>query len=459
MINYLLSKFKRARQNSAEAKAQSAFYSALVKFIEDSGERVSMSDIYAREEFKRIPRAQSVRMSKYLYDTNEFAQGMIERYVKKIVGTGFLCSPTPCGDLINCTPQELEVFATYAESAFLAYCNTPESVSWRANRTLGEIQRTILRESLIYGDVLVLITYGSDGFPKTEIIRGDRIQTPHYYIDNPLIKEGVLINPDTQKPEKFFVKGDINNLSGNSEPVFYEIEAYTKTGRRQAILFKSNDDHSEGIRGDPFLSINMRTLSEINTSLAAEQRAMLINSLLVMTQTRGPDETEAQANTVQDALLEGLSNLSAIGKKVISNEPKPPTRRTDANAYDISEPRKGLLITGMPHGSDIKSHNSSRPNLNVANFIAECVKTACRAKSMPPEVYLMEYNSSFGASQAAKADFFEIQRLEASRIVADVCTPLYREFLLSLVSASRVSMPGYIEAIRDLIGVLDCIVV
>ncbi|MCL1946797.1 MAG: phage portal protein [Chitinivibrionia bacterium] len=413
-------------------KYSKTLLSGILELLQANG-RVSLQNILEKGIFAEINRENSIKLSKYLYKTNEYAQGIVDRYVGKIVNTGFTCSPMPERTILNEIEQKIiDLAADKIEAIFKVWQNTPEKVSYRKKWNFGELQRITLRESLILGDVLIVVLKDKKGFPCVEIIGGDRVKNTINSSKNCVC--GVEVDENTGEELGYWVIKD-DGESGY-------VEAYGKSGRRQSWLLKANDSTAESVRGVPFLEVIMRSLHELDDSLAAEQRAMLINSLLVLTHTRAAEQSAAD-NVTAEKLIE---NLGKFTKKTISDEPNGQPK-TDGNNFTITEPRKGFVLANMGAGEDVKSHDSKRPNLDVANFIMECVKTASRAKGIPPEVFLMEYNTSYSASTAAKIDFYELQRLEASRIITWLCNPIYREFLLAV--SETVEMPKYREAVTS----------
>jgi capsid protein len=140
--------------------------------------------------------------------------------------------------------------------------------------SFGQIQRVIRRESLIEGDILVVLKQlKPNGVPQIQLISGSKIRTPIGKFDKRIV-DGVELDKNGKHVAYYYV-GD----NGKSE----RIAAYgARTGRKLAWLVYSTDKRHNQVRGEPILSLIMQSLKEIDRYRDAALRKSVINSLLAM---------------------------------------------------------------------------------------------------------------------------------------------------------------------------------
>ncbi|MCL1948056.1 MAG: phage portal protein [Chitinivibrionia bacterium] len=377
--------FSKKKHNPPISSARSLF-SGNTPFIQEVLDKtLSIEEILNSFDYSEATRQKVVRFSRFMYQRNEFARGIIDKYVGKIISNGFVLESCPNEKILTdlgIKSEDITEAMFDIEAVFSVWKDSVQNISVRKKWNLSEISRIAERESLVLGDVLIFVQIEKNGFPVIELIGGNRIVTPPGASDN--VVYGVELD-ETGAETAYYV------LTLNNE--YERIPAYSKTtGRRQAWLLRASDGTCESVRGMPFLEVIIRSLHRIESSYKSEQAAMDINAKLALARHRGQEQSAFDD--------EGKKALAKIFGKTLDDKTGAVTNAPKKDFIDREQ--TGFIIANLEHDEKIESFDTKRPNLDVPQFIMDVVKTSTRAIGIPPEVFLMEYNTSYSASTNAK---------------------------------------------------------
>ena len=98
---------------------------------------------------------------------------------------------------------------------------------------------------------------------------------------------------------------------------------------------------------------------------------------------------------------------------------------------------------GLAPGEKPHTINPGRPNPNFEPFILAIIKQIGMGLSLPYELLLKQFNSSYSASKAALLDAWVYFRTVRAWLAQSFCQPVFETWLTEAVAIGRVSAPGF----------------
>jgi len=375
--------------------------------------------------------------SSQLFTENLYARGLIRRLITNEINTGLTLQAEPNDELLEqLSEEEAEAWAEDVESRFEIWAATPKLCDFEGQRTWAKLQEEARRESLIEGDILVVLhTNRRTGLPQVQLIRGGRVVTPlRRALGN--ITHGVELDA-RGRTVAFHVR---QPGFGFDETI--RIPAVgPKSGKRMAWLQYGSDKRMDAVRGMPLLGIILQSLKELDRYRDSEQRAATINALLAMFIQKGDDKPGTRpmsGGAVRRAVVQGDADASGAVRE-----------------FNIAAATPGVVFEELQTNEIPVSFNTSRPNVNYGTFEAAVVQAIAWANEVPPEILMLAFSNNYSASKAAINEF----KGYISRIRKDFgetfCQPIYVEWLVAEVGAFRIEAPGLLEARRDVLRYVE----
>ena len=369
--------------------------------------------------------------SQQLYTENPYAAAIVNRIVTKTVNSGYRLRTTPMKSILNFLPDDyFKNFSEMTESLFHLYGENKALVSIQGDKTLSELQSLAMRSSLIYGHCLCIQYYSKSGLPQTELIDGIHLRTP---MMSKNIVNGVEYNKKGEIVAYHVRQSDLATGMEN----FKRIEAKDKNGRLKAWLIKSGNSHSNSATGMPIFAVILQNLNDVGRYLDSEQRAALVNSYIAVVHQKASDMPD-NVNAFMDAGTDKTVQVTD----------------GDATTKDMNfkKMNPGFFATNLEKGEEIKSFDTSRPNVNFGTFADVVTKPMFYVNGIPPEVLKMEYNSNYIAASAARSDFDDRAREFSYFFNGSFSGPLYHNWLDCMILKGTIKAPQYIESMKSVDG-------
>jgi capsid protein len=352
-----------------------------------------------------------------IYDENMYAYSLVQRLTHNIIANGLTPESEPITKVLGWSDEQAATFRLELEQQFSVWANAPWLCDSKEERTFGQLQQEIFSESYIEGDVLVVLKWNNrQNLPRIDIIGGRSVQSP------------LTVNiPDGHT----MCEGVERDSRGRH--VAYWIY---KSGRRLAFLYYAPGKRSEDVRGMPLLARALQSLKEIDSYSAALQRKAVINSMVAMTIERDVESTAPVKGVAMTHAMNGPTQVEATT----------PTGTKAGAKFQGAMP--GTIVDQMPAGWKLRAHQGSAAMEPFAQFANSHLKPIAFSNGLAPEVYMMEFNKSFSAAQAANNE----QRLETSIERGRHGTPMdiiFEEVVVALVLNGKVNAPGFLEALSD----------
>jgi lambda family phage portal protein len=376
-----------------------------------------------------------------LFERNLFARGLIRRIVENMVATGLTLEATPIEAMLGFEDDGLEEWQEDVERRFGIWANNKRLCDYSSEHTFGEMQADTLREALVCGDC-VLVNRRSDKYKtvQVEVISGARVQTPLHVkaqAGNEII-DGVEIDGQGRHVAYHVV------TTGPGYPRRWErIPCYgEKTDRRIAWMVYGSDKRVGSVRGKPLLSIVLQSLKEIDRYRDATQRKAGIGATIAgyVTQTV---EGAARALGIKSGSGGGFG-AKRKGAAVEADAQNGEKRR-----FDVEDYVPGVFIHTLEPGEEIKQLQNTAATEDFSTFQNAVLSAVAFCCSVPPEVFLMNYDKSFSAATAADNAFKVALSAWRKTFGTHACAPVYEEWLVTEVLKGKIKADSLRNSIRD----------
>lgn len=370
--------------------------------------------------------------SSQLFKENLYARGVIRRLITNELNTGLTLDSNPEFALIPGMSEDAATeWSEDAERRWKMFAMDPRLCDYKQEQNEGEIQKTIRRESLIDGDILVVQRFDSSvGASRTQLIRGELVRSPlgKDKADNGnIIRHGVELD-DKGRHIAYWVNQEETNE-------FERLPAVV-AGRRVAWLVYGTDKRHGQVRGEPLLSLILQSLKDIDRYRDAAQRKALINSFLAMYIKK---------------------DQPVLGSRPLTGGAVRKDQITISNDDGAAEPRTlnfdshlpGIILDELQPGETPQAFGPDGTDLNFAGFESAIINAIAWANEMPAEILQLAFGQSYSASQAAVNEFKMYLNKFRAEFSAAYCTPRYYEWLYNELLVGRMTAPGLLRAWDD----------
>lgn len=357
--------------------------------------------------------------SRDLARTSPIAVGAINTNIDRVVGTGLALSSQPSLTVLGWTPERAQDWkARYVQPEFSLWadsteCDIENTLNFYQNQAL------VLRSALESGDCFTLLPDGerTSSMPyalRLQVLEADRIGNPNGLPDTALMAAGVKLGP-TGAPLAYHLydqhPGALLPWARGSLQHGQWVERIGRSGRRR-ILHHYRKLRPGMPRGVPYLAPIIDCIKQIARYTEAEIMAAVITAYLTV-------------------FIETPGAVSA------------PVFGGDATAPD---PTVGLgmgAVVGLAPGEKVQMVNPGRPNPNFEPFILAVIKQMGIALSIPYEMLIKQFNSSYSASKAALLDAWVYFRSVRTWLSLSFCQPVFETWMAEAVAIGRVPAPGF----------------
>ncbi|MCK5641710.1 MAG: phage portal protein [Gammaproteobacteria bacterium] len=365
-----------------------------------------------------------------MFRTNKYGRGIIRRLLTNEINTGLIPEATPDASIIGLDEDAIAAWAEDAERRFTIWGELPQMCDNQQLRTFGELQELCRETALTSGDALVVMRIGPTGLPTVEIIDG-------MHISSPMGKEGAQRNGneinrgvETDKRGRhlaFHVEQD----DGTHQRI---TSRASRTGRLQAWMVYGTERRVDDVRGEPILSILLQSMRDLDRYEDSELRSALANAMIALWVEKTDDGP-------------GTRPLSGGAKKrgsITAVNDDGTTKVTPVNSHI-----PGVSMEALGKGEKLHSFDSRRPNVNHANYVATVQSAMAMALEMPPEVFQLQFQSSFSAARMANSEFNMYLEKSRGKRSNELGKPIWREWMVGMALNGDIVAPGFLDAWRD----------
>jgi len=383
--------------------------------------------------------------SSQLFNENLYARGLIRRLITNEINTGLTPESSPDENIIGVAEDSLTDWTEMVETRFGIWHKTPRLCDWKHNSTFGELQRTVRREALVAGDVLVVLRQDPlTKLPMVQLISGSKVQTP--LGGKTTIRKGHVVKHGVEfdkigRVVAHWIKQD-DNITSKRMPAFGE-----KSGRRISWLVYGTDKRLDDVRGQPLLALVLQSLKEVDRYRDSTQRKAVINSIIAMSVEKGTDKMGTLPGQGGAKRKDTASVSDGDGK---------------VRTLNIQQSIPGVTVDEMQWGETLNMHGGQGTDVNFPIFEEAIIQAVAWANEIPPEILRLAFSNNYSASQAAINEF----KIYLNRVWSDFgetfCTPVYIEWLISETLTQKITANGLLQAWRtpaqyDVFGAWVCV--
>ena len=356
--------------------------------------------------------------SRDLDRNNPIATGAKATARSHTVGTGLTLRAEIYREILGLSPKAAEAWERNAEELFEIWASSI-GCDVTLTQNFYELQGLVFNTVFESGDTLVLRRRSKlrSVVPLAlAVIEADRIATPTELQNDDTVRAGVRVDPDGA-PISYFVADDHPGDSVVSSLTrFAEVRAFgEKSGERMALhVFRRMRPGQP--RGVPELAPVIEILKQLDRYTEAELMSAVVASFFtVFLKTDG-----------EEGLAGATPPLPGMGREEIT--------------------MGAGSIASIGTNESIEVANPARTNTNFDPFFSAIIRQIGVALSIPYELLIMHFTSSYSASRAAlemAAQFFRERR---AWLVSAFCQPVYEWFLIDAITTGLISAPGFFES-------------
>ena len=363
-----------------------------------------------------LQRGQSRELSR----TSPIAAAAININIDRVVGTGLALSAQPNLQVLGWTSDQGAEWKRKVQAEFSLWSDSPES-DLCDTLNFYDQQALVLRSALEGGDCFTLLpdaaaTRTNPYRLRVQVLEADRVGNPGNKMDTALVAGGVRMDGDG-KPTAFHVYDQHPGAAMlTARGQLYAgswVDAVGRSGRRR-MLHHFRKLRPGMPRGVPYLAPIVEIIKQLTRYTNAEITAAVISSYFTAF-IETPDGNSAP-------VFQGEGGADTPGEPI--------------------EMGSGAVV-GLAKGEKVTFADPTRPNPNFDGFTMAMLRQVGMSLSIPLEMLVKQFNSSYSASKAALLDAGIYFRSVRTWLARSFCQPVYETWLAEAVASGRIAAPGF----------------
>lgn len=365
------------------------------------------------------------------YIESDLAQIILSRMCTWIIGGGLKLQAEPSKKILQMEnlPDDTNEFSEQVEARFSLYGKSTMA-DYSDMRSLGLIANTAYLNSIVGGDVLVVLRY-VDGLVKVQLIDGSHVQSPSWKESTKLdngntIKYGIEIAPNGQHVGYYVCT--VDKPDGEFIPA-----RSVATGLVCAYMIYALEYRLDNVRGLPLIAAVLESIKKIErykeaTLGNAEEQAKIAYSIEHDVHSTG--ENPMLEKLAQNFNVDAPNDSVTIDGRSLEKTFAATTNKTAIN---------------MPIGAKVQMHEN-KGTLNFDGFFNINADILCATVQIPPEVAKSKYDSNFSSSRAALKDWEHTINVKRKVFSEFFYQKIYNFWLETEILKNKIQAPGYLMA-------------
>lgn len=362
------------------------------------------------------------------YRNNPIAHSAIATPTLSVIGSGLQMQCRIDRSVLGLSEEEASAWESNAERLFSSWAEHTDADMTRRDNFYG-LQQLAYRSYRLSGEVFALLPLaarpGTVCDLRVQIIESDRVSTPDAMADIGSLHDGIATGPSGE-PQTYYVETKVRQPFSGEPGQWAAIPAFGSTGRQNVIHLYQQDRPGQR-RGLPSLTPILTPLKRLGQFTDAELTAAVVSSLFTGFITSDSD-------ALMGDLTAGVTPNAATEDEGEKNE-KPPALEAGS-------------MVGLRPGESVSFANPTRPNTAFDGFVTSIFRQIGMALSIPFEVLVQHFSSSYSAARAAIMQAWAYYQTERSMFVSKFCQTVYEEWLWEMVLSGQIAAPGFIESVE-----------
>lgn len=369
------------------------------------------------------------------YHESEITQTIMNRWNMWLVGKGLKLQSEPIKSILQTAGINIDsqVFTKTLEDRFNVWSKSKQS-DHSGMKNIHFLAGTASKNSILGGDVLVIMRYVKNKGVTVQLIDGAHLQSPVFGTEafpaelpngNRIIN-GIELD-ETGKHIRYYVR--------QKDYTIKIVEAIGKnSGMQMAFLVYGLEYRLDNVRGVPLFAVVLETLKKLErykeaTVGSAEERQKIIMQVIHDLGSTGENPLNKNLAKAYNADASGDIPGDVNGKQL-------------ADTIAVSTNKQ---VFNMPIGSELKGIESKN-ELYFKDFYTVNFDIICAAVGIPPNVASSKYDSNFSASRAALKDWEHTLDVKRSDFAFQFYQPIFDFWLECEILNNKIPAPGYLVA-------------
>lgn len=367
------------------------------------------------------------------YLSSEITQTVVKRFAMWVIGSGLKLQSEPIINVLeenNIKPSP--DLTKSIENRFRIFANSSK-VDYSERKNLHQIAKTAYINSIVGGDVLVVLRTDEDLKINIQLIDGANVVQP--YMDKHL-SEAENRGNTVVNGEELDKRGRI--VSFYVKKNYFEVERLLsknpKTGREMAFMVYGLEYRISDNRGLPLFSAVLETLKKLERYKeavvgSAEERQKIPFYI-----------KHGLGSTGESPIMSQVAKAFDIGGDELPH---------DSNGQQFADNVAASMnkrVYNMPQDSELQSLES-KSELNYNDFYSPNVNSICATIGMPPEVALSKYEGSFSSARAAIKDWEHTLLVNRKDFSTQFYDKIYEYWLDIEVLKHNIQAEGYLTSL------------
>lgn len=373
------------------------------------------------------------RLSRISILQSPTAGAMVGRLAEVVVGSGLRLRPQPFWDIIdpnkNISPEQRAEWEKNTEQRYRMWGKS-YSPEYNTRRNLPQLSRACFDYLLQDGEYFVMFRYANT-----------REQNP---LTLQIIPPENIAGGYTNKPGHTVVNGIEYDANGEAVAYFIHDDSTGKNTRvprfgersgRVIMLHNFLSTNEKQRRGVPYLASCIQELIKLGHYEDLEIQAAIVNALFAVWVETPEDQEPAAPISGQ-----GARRASDATKQTTSTTPGADEYVSKFNTLDVS--KGGIIADALPGGAQMKSFDTSRPNVNFGTFFSEVKKNIASSKGLPLSAVDLAFNNSYSGARGELLMFWMSVNRFRQNHGYDFEDDVFQMWLLGEVARGRITAPG-----------------
>ena len=358
---------------------------------------------------------------------------MVGRLAEVVVGSGLRLRPQPFWDIIDprglITPEDRAKWEKNVEQRYRLWGKS-YSPEYNTRRNLPQLSRACFDYLLQDGEYFVLLRYANT-----------REQNP---LTLQIIPPENITGGYTDKPGHEVVNGIEYDANGEAVAYFIHDDSTGKTTRvprfgersgRVIMLHNFLSTNEKQRRGVPYLASCIQELIKLGHYEDLEIQAAIVNALFAVWV-----ETPENQEPVAPVSGQGARRSSDTIKQTTSTDADAKEYVSQFNTLDVK--KGGIIADALPGGAQMKSFDTSRPNVNFGTFFSEVKKNIASSKNLPLSVVDLSFNESYSGARGELLMFWMSVNRFRQNHGFDFEDDIFQMWFIGEVARGRIEAPG-----------------